>query len=103
MNFPTFYLILIFVLFIILLILNKKKTIRLRAQDSIIDALTFGSGLILFLYLVGKTLNIAFLTNIDEFSLLLAILIASIFLLSASADKYFKRRKKKKWPNIQLK
>lgn len=89
-------LVIVLVVFIIFLCLNKnKKSIRSRAQESIIDSTTFSSGIILFLYLIGKALKISYLTNIDEFSLGLALLIASIFLMSAVTDKYLKGRKKK--------
>lgn len=85
--------------FITLFCLNKKtKSIRLKAWSSVIDATTFTSGLILIFYLVGKAWEIPYLNKIDEFSLGLALVIASIILIFDVVDKYYRIIKKKKIP-----
>ena len=81
----------VIVVFIIFAFFNKKdKNLQNRIKNSIIDSITFGSGLVLFLYLFGKIFSINYLSQIDESALLLAIFLASIFLMSFAADKYYK-------------
>ncbi|MDD5193674.1 MAG: hypothetical protein PHF67_03745 [Candidatus Nanoarchaeia archaeon] len=82
--------------FFILCFINKEKSIRLKAQSSIIDSMTLSSGVILILYLIGKAWNIEYLKAVDEFSLGLATILASIILISDVIDKYYKSQKSKK-------
>lgn len=86
----------VILVFFILCFLNKEKSIRLKAQSSIIDSMTLSSGIILVLYLIGKAWNIEYLKAVDEFSLGLATILASIILISDVIDKYYKNQKSKK-------
>jgi hypothetical protein len=64
-------------------------------QDALIDALTFNAGLILFLYVFGKVFSINYFAELDEDTLILAIFVASIFLISIPTDKYYKNIRKR--------
>lgn len=77
------------VIFFILYFLNKnEKSIRLRANSSIIDSITFSSGIVMILYLIGRAWDVTYLKSIDEFSLGIALIVASIALISDILDKY---------------
>lgn len=92
----------IILVFIVLFCLNKNiKSIKLKAWRAIIDAITFTSGLVLIIYLIGKAWEINYLKGIDEFSLGLALIIASIILIFDIVDKYYRIIKKKKIPKIR--
>jgi uncharacterized membrane protein SirB2 len=89
----------IILVFIVLFCLNKKdKSIKLKAWNSIIDSVTFTSGIILIFYLIGRAWNLDYLKQADEFSLGLALVIASIILIFDTIDKYYRIIKKKKIP-----
>ncbi|GEM_PF-5841940 len=96
MKFAYLSLVSSFIIFIIFLLFNKKdKILQERIKNSLIDAVTFNSGLMLFLYLFGKVFSLAYFADLGEDSLLFAILIASVVLMSASADKYYSQIKNK--------
>lgn len=95
-TFVYFSLGIVILVFFILCFFNKEKNIRLKAQSSIIDSMTLSSGVILILYLIGKAWDIAYLKNVDEFSLGLATILASIILISDVIDKYCNYKKKSK-------
>lgn len=93
-SFLKLSLLLVILTFFVFLKFNKSdKTTQERVRNSLIDAITFNSGLSLFLYLFGNIFSINYLTDINEDSFLLAILIAGLFLMS-TADRYYKEIRK---------
>lgn len=95
MKFSALSIIIVAVLFIVLFILNKRMNQKKKSLEVAVDAVTFASGVILFLYLAGLALNITYLTQIDEFSLFIALFISGISLISSVTDKYRSKRGKK--------
>ena len=63
---------------------NKIKDL---IWDSIIDAITLNSGVILLLFLIGKVFDINYLSEIDDFALYLGLLIAGLVIIGGSIDK----------------
>ncbi|MBS3090243.1 hypothetical protein J4433_00555 [Candidatus Pacearchaeota archaeon] len=87
-KFSAIYILIVVLVFFVLSIFNKRKKLKKKPLDLSIDSITFTSGIILFLYLVGLALEINYLKQIDEFSLFIALFIAGISLISSATDKY---------------
>lgn len=100
-TFTYLSLFIVIIVFFILYFLNKnEKSIRLKASGAIIDSITFSAGVIMILYLIGLAWEIEYLKGIDEFSLGLALIVASIALIADILDKYKNINKKKKKDQI---
>jgi len=96
MKFIVISIALVCISFLILLFLNRKLKPKKKPQDIAIDSITFSSGIILFLYILGMVTEIGVLKEIDEFSLFIALFIGGISLISAVTDKYKNKQKMKK-------
>jgi hypothetical protein len=76
------------IIFIVIYAIHKKfKTTKDLIWDSIMDAITLCSGIILLLYLIGKVFQIEYLNKIDDFSLIIGLLIAGLVIIGGSIDK----------------
>lgn len=96
MKFVYLSLVITFFVFVIFMYFNKKDKILLeKIRNSLMEAVTFTSGLMLFLYLFGKVTSIEYFSNLNEESLLFAILVASVVLMSVAGDKYYTEIKKR--------
>lgn len=96
MKFIVISIILVCIAFSALFIVNRKSELKKKAQDIAIDSITFSSGIILFLYIVGMATEISYLKEIDEFSLFIALFIGGISLISSVTDKYKSKKRLKK-------
>jgi membrane protease YdiL (CAAX protease family) len=88
-----------FLLFLIVYIKQKKFAhTKDLIWDSIIDAVTLNSGIILLMFLIGKVFKIPYLSAIDDFALYIGLLIAGLVIIGGSVDKLRgnKNDKKKK-------
>ena len=89
-------LLLIFLLHIIVYRIQKKfKLIKDLVWESITDAFTLNSGIIVMLYLAGKVFNIAYFSIIDDYSLYAALLLSGLVVIGGSIDKLFNIKKDK--------
>jgi len=96
MNFIHLSILFVIITFFIFLAFSKKgKNNNEKVRNSIINAITFNSGLMLFLYVIGNVLSIDYFKTISEDLFLFAILVASVVLMSSSGDKYYSEIKKK--------
>jgi|SRR3989338_7756190 len=76
------------VIFIAIYIKQKRfKKTKDLIWDSIMDAVTLCSGIILLLFLVGSVFKIGYLSSIDDFVLYIGLLIAGSGIISGSIDK----------------
>ena len=73
---------------------NKKyEKISERAINAIIEAAALNSGILIALYLLGKALSIPYLANIEEATLILALIISGIVLIFVTLEKIITRQK----------
>lgn len=95
-KFSAVSIIVLAIIFIILSIINGRRKLKKKPLDIAIDSVTLSSGVVLFLYLFGLALDFEYFKQIDEFSLLIALFIAGISLISSATDKYKKIKGRKK-------
>ena len=81
----------LFVLFLVFLVIygkqRKFKDIRDLVWKSIIDAITLNSGIIVLLYVAGKVFIWEYLTEIDNYALYIALIIAGLVIIADAIDK----------------
>lgn len=96
MSFVVVSILIVSLTFLILLYSNKNSKPKKKAQEVAVDAVTFTSGIILFLYILGMAIEIPYLKEIDDFSLLIAFFVGGISLISSVTDKYKSKKKNNK-------
>ncbi|MBT4539741.1 hypothetical protein HOC32_05625 [Candidatus Woesearchaeota archaeon] len=83
--------VILFILFLVFLVIygkqKKFKDTRDLVWKSIIDAMTLNSGIIVLLYVVGKVFIWEYLTEIDNYALYIALIIAGLVIIADAIDK----------------
>jgi len=93
MKFSAISILIVILMFFVFFLVNKRLKLKKKSLDLAVDSVTFTSGVILFLYLIGLAINVEYLTKIDEFSLFIALFIAGISLISSVTDKYKSKKR----------
>lgn len=89
-------LVIVFIIILVFYIKRKKfDTIKGLVINSFIDALTFNSGLIILLYLAGLFFQVKYLSEIDNYALYSALLLAGFIMLADVIDKLRETNKNK--------
>ena len=76
--------------------IKKSKSFQELAWDSFTDALTLNSGIIILLYTYGLVSGNEYFSKIDNYSLIIALILAGIVTIGGSLDKLKKNGKEEK-------
>jgi|SRR3989344_6634583 len=88
--------IILLVLFIILLIIYGKqkrfKDVKELVWKAIFDAIGLNSGILILLYVSGKIFTLNYFTEVDNYALYIALIIAGFIIVADAIDKVLNKK-----------